>query len=417
MFSFLENKKKSLVEDASGRNLHMVGGDDDDSFATRRSRTIGFFDEPAPAATDTAVPINNDDEGEGDYSAMHSQSFLDAVNFDSDGDDDDYVNFTTSGGLSKEEVESMTNSEREARFKVAEFAELTDSQREDRMSFLNQSLMAADGEEPGLGNSQNNTDGNQTTKGLLLDHPKQQQQHNKNNLMMEEGITMNLLDAIDRYQDNSIMDETKRAIRKNRCFRYSHIGAIFFTLVATLALGSILIIDQAEMRSIHESNKNNNNNDNDMPVGKIDTPSIDSGDFYELQDNKKPSVVGDDDDDDSEPQSAALDPDQNKGSKQQNSSSSSSSSSLLPCTDNPKFLHNGEYGKNCEWVSMMDTVARCTRKGVTENCQQTCDPFCSTPTTFPTEYPTYFTYAPTISSTQITAELKAHSDENEMGFR
>ena len=37
---------------------------------------------------------------------------------------------------------------------------------------------------------------------------------------------------------------------------------------------------------------------------------------------------------------------------------------------------------------MMDTVARCTRQGVKENCRATCDPSCSVPTSFPTEYPT-----------------------------
>lgn len=381
MFSFLEKKKRSIEEDASGRNLHVAN--DDDSFATRSSRTVGFFDEPAAV-------VQEEEEEEVDYSTRHSRSFLDAVNFD----DDDASIVDASGGLSEKEVENMTDSEREARFKVAEFAELTDSQREDRVNFLNESLMAQEGATPGLGDD---SDSNQETNGLLAGGNKYPLH---SNLMMEEGITMNLLDASDRYQDNYVMDATKLALQKTRCSRYSRIGSVFLFLVVILAVGSIVIVDQVEKRY-----DNNMGTTTSTPNGKIDTPSIDPGEFYELYDkNKKPFTpsVGNygDYDDGKSSQNNQSDMHGNHQSDNQNNQSNYQNqnshhqqphTNFVPttsCTDNPNFLHNGEYGQNCIWVSMMDTVARCTRQGVKENCRATCDPSCSVPTSFPTEYPT-----------------------------
>ena len=206
----MEKKKNDQIEDASGRNLHTVAREDDDSFATRSSRTVGFEDEP---------------KEEGEYTSRHSRSFLDAINFDEDELDRDMA----SGGLSKKEVDNMTDSERESRFKVAEFAELTDSQRESRVNFLNESLMAEEGT-PGLGDG--NSD-NGETNGLLAQH---------DNLMMEEGITMHLLNASDRYQDNYVMIATQKARRKTRCYRYSRIGAVIVCFIAVSTLSSVHIL-------------------------------------------------------------------------------------------------------------------------------------------------------------------------------
>jgi len=70
------------------------------------------------------------------------------------------------------------------------------------------------------------------------------------------------------------------------------------------------------------------------------------------------------------------------------------------CKDNAKFRHNNEAGKNCRWVARQDTLRRCTKEGVLENCPATCDPTCTAVglTTFPTEYGTA---APTESPTYI----------------
>ena len=331
---------KSKVPDNSSpeQNLHEEPRSDDDSFATRSSRTIGFVDEPAP------VP-------EKDYSTRHSRSFLDAVNFD-----EDNVGETT------EEGEDLTDSQREARFKAAEVAELTDSQRENRANFLNESLVAQG--VPTLGSDQGSSHHSRSEhEGLLAGGP----QHD--NLMIEEGITMNLLDATDRYQDNFVADATKLAMKRNRWARYSRMGILFLLFSMLLAVGSIIVVDVIEKR---EAKLNNNSlkPGHTTPVETIGTPSVDPGEFYELE-IKFPGAHVDNNKYGS--QEVSHNPNKNPQNEQPSSSWSS-------CEDNPDFP--------CEWASLDDTVTRCTRQSVKENCQATCDPSCSNPTSFPTEVPT-----------------------------
>eukprot|EP00531_Pseudo-nitzschia_arenysensis_P010575 CAMPEP_0116132880 /NCGR_PEP_ID=MMETSP0329-20121206/9796_1 /TAXON_ID=697910 /ORGANISM="Pseudo-nitzschia arenysensis, Strain B593" /LENGTH=417 /DNA_ID=CAMNT_0003627449 /DNA_START=149 /DNA_END=1402 /DNA_ORIENTATION=+ len=329
MFSFFGKPKDETPQ--AEMNLHEEGRSDDDSFATRSSRTIGFIDEPAP-------------KPEEDYSSRHSRSFLDAVNFDDDDEGD--------GGFTTEDFEDLTDSQREARFKAAEVAELTDSQRENRANFLNESLVAQG--TPNLGADNTSSHHSREEETGLLAGGSTYPQHE--NLMIEEGISMNLLDATDRYQDNFVLDATKLALKRNRCARYSRIGVIFLMFVVTMAVGSIFIVDQVEKREARLSG-NSLKPGHMAHVETIETPSIDPGEFYELE-------ISFPKDDDNTNKNAA-------------------------CMDNPNFLHDGKHGQDCEWVSTSETVARCARQGVKENCQATCDPSCSSPTGFPTEYPTF----------------------------
>lgn len=380
MFSFMEKKKSEQIEDASGRNLRTVAGNDDDSFATRSSRTIGvedFEDEP---------------KEEGEYTS-HSRSFLDAINFDEDELDKDIA----SGGLSEKEVENMTDSERASRFKVAEFAELTDSQRESRVNFLNESLMAAEGT-PGLGDGDS---GNAETNGLLAQ---------QDNLMMEEGITMNLLDASDRYQDNFVMIATQRARRKTRYSRYTRIFCFASILTVTFIFS---------MRYVNEMFKEHIR----LNAQEKATTIVDPSEFFELE---QPKVVGE-----NTGASAGFTTHQETIYQTIEATHPDRpiphdgdfvpSVDVGPCTDNPYFLHNGEPGQNCDWVEEMDTVARCTRQGVQLNCPSKCDPNCSAPTTFPTDSPDGSiagrVESPTEAPTSFPTELPTEFDPNALGFR
>ncbi len=383
---FFFSKPKVPDNSSPEQNLHEEPRSDDDSFATRSSRTIGFVDEPAP------VPVP-----EVDYSTRHSRSFLDAVNFD-----EDDIGETT------EEGEDLTDSQREARFKAAEVAELTDSQRENRANFLNESLVAQG--VPTLGSDQGSSHHSRSEhEGLLAGGP----QHK--NLMIEEGITMNLLDATDRYQDNFVADATKLAMKRNRFARYSRMGILFLAFSMLVAVGSIILVDVIEKREA-KFNNNSLKPGHTTPVETIGTPSADPGEFYELE-IKFPGAHVDNN------KYGSQEVSHNPNKNPQKDNPSKPSSSWLSCEDNPDFLHNGENGQNCEWVSLDDTVARCTRQGVKENCQATCDPSCSNPTSFPTEnptdapsddevasaeatpHPTYLTYAPTAFPTEVPTKL------------
>lgn len=371
MFSFFGKPKDETPQPEM--NLYEDGRSDDDSFATRSSRTIGFIDEPAP-------------EPEVDYSSRHSRSFLDAVNFD-----DDEVE--GEGGLTTEEIEDLTDSQRENRFKAAEVAELTDSQREDRANFLNESLVAQGA--PTLGEDNASSHHSREEETGLLAGGSNYPQHE--NLMIEEGITMNLLDATDRYQDNFVLDATKLAIKRNRCARYSRIGVIFLMFVVTIAVGSIIIVDQVEKREARLNNLSLKPG-HTTHVATIETPSIDPGEFYELE------ISFPMDDDTKNGQETSND------TKPQNENLVNESSTS--CMDNPNFLHDGKRGQDCDWVQTTETVARCARQGVKENCQATCDPSCSSPTGFPTEFPTFEPTAVINDDDDLDDKDKDDEDEN-----
>lgn len=337
---FWEDKNATKKEE----NLRETA--DDDSFATRSSRSVAFVDEP-------------EEKEEPEYTSRHARSFLDAVNFDEE------EKVEQDGGLDEEEVEKMTDSEREARFKGAEFAELTDSQRAQRESFLNETTSRRERRE--LFVNENNfmeNDSALVAKGaphlgemrnLLLS--EEDEFESSDNLMAEEGIPMDMLDAKERYQDGFISDAVKISYRKTRCSRYSRNGVIFllFMIILTFASMKVAIITGAIKR------RQGNNVDNQkQKTDQIDTPTIDSEFFVEDDRIRIPALDPDDDDYDDDDF----------------------------CKDNPTFLHNGLQGQNCHWVARSDTVARCAREGVTENCRATCDPECAYPTAFPTEEPT-----------------------------
>jgi len=347
-----------------------AGRTDDDTVATRMSRTIDFEDEPDPEPSVVAME---------EVSVRNARSFLDPVHFD-----DETPPHRRMGGLAVEEL-----------------AELTDSQRDSRSAFLNDtSLMgggrpnlAGIGEEPAV-DLLNPTQ--QETKGLIQDGVGATNYALHENLMSEEGIPVGFLDAKERYQDGLIQDATKNSLRRTRCRRYVKKSILMVLVLAVIAGLAVLAKSRITSKFVTD---NDNSQLSNSPIEQIETPSMPQSEFW--QEIKIDANLPDFEDDDDNvrfrpPVTGKLE--------------SQIEFHDEYCHDNPGFLHNGERGQDCTWVADFDTVARCTRLGVTENCRLTCDPDCSAPTAYPTENPTE---VPTLDPTYDI--ISEDEDEDEDG--
>jgi len=329
---FLERKENTA---AAANNLQ---GDkeanDDDSFASRGHRSL-FVEESKPQ------------EELADYTSRHSRSFLDPINFEEDPNEKD-------GLMATGNPSSYFQNK-----KILDPLNRTDLERDGIMS-----------------------------EGLLAQH----------NLMADEAIPIEL--SAHRRHDQIILNATRESKRKSCRDWRNWVGPLSillgFLLLAMLVVLPIELVERSKAR-------NNNLRISTTENEKLETPNLDV-DFFKGDPKINNDETREYDDDDYENRwydEEERDDDEwvLEGDDDWATDTLVPEDTLMPqpdqhphseyyCRDSPTFLHNGVHGETCKWVARSDTVSRCARAGVLENCRATCDPECSFPTIYPTEEPT-----------------------------